>query len=57
MELSEILSTASARVEADPGRGLIQVTWLRHASGAPFREVYDRALPYARQHIAHPVAA
>ncbi|GAA4431712.1 hypothetical protein GCM10023188_19520 [Pontibacter saemangeumensis] len=48
MALTEIHSNEYGKVEADPGNGLIKVTWLQHTSGAPFRELYGEALCHAR---------
>ncbi len=48
MALKNTFSNEHATVETDSESRLVQVTWLRHASGAPFREVLEIALRQGR---------
>lgn len=48
MDLTEIYRDEHGKVEADLENRFIRVTWLRHTSGPPLREVLETSLRYAR---------
>jgi hypothetical protein len=47
MRLNEVYSNAYAKVEANPEKELVQLTWLKQTSGAPLRQVLEKTLQYA----------
>ena len=47
MRLNEVFSNAYAKVEANPEKEFVQVTWLKQISGVPLRQVLEETLQYA----------